>query len=376
MSKKILFVLPSFLPETFGGAEQQTLKINIELNKKKITTKILTSSFSNKTQLKNTISGVKVERFKLKNYPNLGGKYFFSFLLWSIKIFFWSIQNIKNYDIIYVIHARLHCLPLILISKIFKKKLIIKIGIGGDNLDLKILKQKKLLGNFYYYFAKNYVDYWIAISSSIYKNLLKINIPKKKIFKIYNGVNIQYKEKKYLPGIKKFLYCGRFDKEKNIEQIIRVFSFLQDRKSFKLTLVGDGTEKKKIKKLINFYNLNKQVSIKNKTNNLTKYFIKNHFFISSSCFEGMSNSLLEASSFGLPSISSNVSGAPDIINNNVNGFLFSVNNDIEFYDKIMLAIKMNKKKYMEFSNKILNHVNNNFSFDIILKKQLKLFDNL
>jgi len=42
----------------------------------------------------------------------------------------------------------------------------------------------------------------------------------------------------------------------------------------------------------------------------------------------------------------------------------------------MLAIKMNKKKYMEFSNKILNHVNNNFSFDIILKKQLKMFDNL
>ena len=95
MSKKILFVLPSFLPETFGGAEQQTLKINIELNKKKITTKILTSSISYKTQLKNTISGVKVERFKLKNYPNLGGKYFFSFLLWSIKIFFGQSKILK-----------------------------------------------------------------------------------------------------------------------------------------------------------------------------------------------------------------------------------------------------------------------------------------
>jgi len=105
-------------------------------------------------------------------------------------------------------------------------------------------------------------------------------------------------------------------------------------------------------------------------------FIKNHFFISSSKYEGMSNSLLEASSFGLPSISSDVSGASDIINNNVSGFLFSVNNDIEFYDKIMLAIKMNKKKYMEFSNKILNHINSNFSFEIILKKHLKMFETL
>ena len=48
--KKILFVTHTFLPESYGGAEQQTLKIASALNKKNYKTLI----FSPKIKKKNT----------------------------------------------------------------------------------------------------------------------------------------------------------------------------------------------------------------------------------------------------------------------------------------------------------------------------------
>ena len=91
--------------------------------------------------------------------------------------------------------------------------------------------------------------------------------------------------------------------------------------NYRLTLIGDGTQKKQIKKLIKFCNLEKKVFIKNKKNLLLRYFKKNHFYVSASVSEGMSNSLLEASAYGLPSLSSKVSGVEDIISDNKNGFI-------------------------------------------------------
>ena len=60
----------------------------------------------------------------------------FSFISWFIKTFYWSLFNIKNFDAIYVVHGRIHSIPFALISKIFNKKLFIKIGRGGDIFDL------------------------------------------------------------------------------------------------------------------------------------------------------------------------------------------------------------------------------------------------
>ena len=51
MIKKILFVTHTFLPESYGGAEQQTLKITNELNNNNYYTEIIcprTNSFTPK----------------------------------------------------------------------------------------------------------------------------------------------------------------------------------------------------------------------------------------------------------------------------------------------------------------------------------------
>lgn len=375
MIKSVLFVTHTFLPENFGGAEQQTLKIANALNKKKINTLILTVRTKKITPRKNKINGVDILRFKVSRLPTFKIKFIFSLVFWLIKILFWSFKNIKKFDAIYVVHGRLHCVPFLLVSKIFKKKLFIKIGRGGKIFDLNLIKQKKIFGNFIINSLKKNVTAWISNSDQIYKNLLSYNIPKKNIYKIYNGVEYKKQKLKNLSKSKKFLYFGRIDKEKNLNFVIKSFSKLNRKANFTFTIVGDGSEKKKLLNKIRTLNLSKKIFLKNRTNKLKKYFNSNHFFISASNSEGMSNSLLEASAHGLPSISSNVSGVKDIITDNRNGFIFNLKNNNDLKKKLKNVLKMSKKKYSNFSLNIQSEIYRKFRINIIADKHIKMFNN-
>ena len=74
----IVLITHTFFPETSSGAEQQTLKLANALDKKNFNPIILAPKLNKKTQNKNIINTIPVERFKVKYAPNLGGKYFIS----------------------------------------------------------------------------------------------------------------------------------------------------------------------------------------------------------------------------------------------------------------------------------------------------------
>ena len=372
--KKILFVTHTFLPESYGGAEQQTLKIASALNKKNYKTLIFSPKIKKKTPNINKINNVNIIRLKLNKLPSLRGIAIFSFISWFIKTFYWSLFNIKNFDAIYVVHGRIHSIPFVLISKIFNKKLFIKIGRGGDIFDLNQIRKKKIIGKLVVRILIKNVTAWIANSDEIYKDLKSYRIQRSKIFKIYNGVKFSNKKKRYIPGKKKFLYFGRFDKEKNLIYLINSFSKLSKNLDFKFTMVGDGTEKDKIIKIIKLYKLQNKIFIKGKTLKLLKFFKENHFFISASNSEGMSNSLLESSSFGLPSISSRVSGAKDIISDYKTGFIFNLKDKKDLQKKLTIMIKMKKNRYSKMSTNIQKLISKRFTIEIIVNEHIKMFN--
>ena len=139
-------------------------------------------------------------------------------------------------------------------------------------------------------------------------------------------------------------------------------------------MVGDGTEKDKIIKIIKLYKLQNKIFIKGKTLKLLKFFKENHFFISASNSEGMSNSLLESSSFGLPSISSRVSGAKDIISDNKTGFIFNLKDKKDLQKKLTIMIKMKKNRYCKMSTNIQKLISKRFTIEIIVNEHIKMFN--
>lgn len=138
-------------------------------------------------------------------------------------------------------------------------------------------------------------------------------------------------------------FC-RLNEQKNLKLLIDAFAeFHKKFSDYNLIIYGDGPEKEKVEQYIFFRNLNDAVSLKPNTSNVHKLVSDCSMFVSSSDYEGLSNSMLEAMAIGLPTICTDCpcGGARMIIQNGVNGLLVPVNNQQEM-TKAMESIADNK----------------------------------
>ena len=90
-------------------------------------------------------------------------------------------------------------------------------------------------------------------------------------------------------------------------------------------------------------------------------------FLFTSIYEGSPNVLYEAMSANVPIVASRILATEELIDNNVNGYLCSLDNENEFIEKINLLI--NDKKQMEIIKKY-NEYFNKLNFNEIAQKEI------
>ena len=372
-----VFILHRFLPESYGGAEKSSLRIARDLKNKNVNAIILAPKLKKETPSENFEKNILVKRFKVKHEPNLGGKKIFSFIFWSIKLIYWLFKNSKKFDIVHIIHGRLHALPAIFAAKVLNKPIILKLGRGGSKyFDLNVVRKKKIFGFFYHRYIQKNVTAWIANSKIIVNDLKKHNIRDENIYKIYNGIDIKEIRVNKFRSNKNFIVIGRLDEEKCCDQIINVFSKIPENFNVKLHFLGDGSQEEYLKELSKKLNQSHRIFFKGPIANVNKEIIKADYYISASISEGMSNSLLESMSLGVPGLVSNVSGIDEIVINNKNGFIFEMGDEKSLYKQIINAINFSEADYFNLSRSASEHIIKNFSIDQISAKYIELYSNL
>lgn len=123
-------------------------------------------------------------------------------------------------------------------------------------------------------------------------------------------------------------FC-RMDKQKNLPLLIDAFSdFSKDHEEYELIIYGDGPEKNNIQKYINHSNVAEKIHLNNFCRDVHEKIKSATMFVSSSDFEGMSNSMIEAMGMGLPVICTDcpIGGAHEVIQTGKNGILVPVRN--------------------------------------------------
>jgi glycosyltransferase involved in cell wall biosynthesis len=125
-------------------------------------------------------------------------------------------------------------------------------------------------------------------------------------------------------------FVGRFSKDKNIQELIdgvNMFNNSKPSHPIELYIIGDG--------FLTFKNLTKQIIFTGyqTQTQLVETYKKTDYVISASITEGKPFSIIEALSYGIPCIHSNINGLSEIISHGTNGFLFDFANMID-YDKI------------------------------------------
>lgn len=138
----------------------------------------------------------------------------------------------------------------------------------------------------------------------------------------YVGQGIKHSKEKVI------ISAGRLMPQKNHKMLISAFSkFVKIHPEYKLIIYGEGALRNELEKQILQLDLQGRVLLPGTISNLWEKLFTADMFIMTSNYEGMSNSLIEAMCLGIPCISTKVSGAIDLIKNDLNGILIDVNDE-------------------------------------------------
>jgi glycosyltransferase involved in cell wall biosynthesis len=118
----------------------------------------------------------------------------------------------------------------------------------------------------------------------------------------------------------------RFNPQKNIPAMLEIANKLSDDKNFMFILIGDGEEKSTIEKNIIENNIG-NVKLLGYQKNVNKYLHASDLFLSTSLWEGLPYSLIEATRAGIPIVASDVIGNNEVVFDNQNGYLYQVDDN-------------------------------------------------
>lgn len=166
-------------------------------------------------------------------------------------------------------------------------------------------------------------------SKSLHKKLIVVNNPVSQVF-------INKAKKNYTSRICTVVTSGRLEPQKDHAFLIRAFAkSFADKPEIKLYIYGEGKLKQKLETLIEELSLQDRVFLMGRVINIIEVLQKTDLFVMTSKYEGMPNALMEAMMVGVPCISSDCKTGPcSLINNQVNGLLYSTGNEIDLIDKL------------------------------------------
>ena len=367
MLKTVHLFYPSFEK---GGATKNLVRIVNFLLKKKIKVFFFSRGANKNNFIKNkNLKIINTKPLKKLNFLPIRWNLAISSM---INLNFYIKKNKKN-SIIFSMQSHI---PAIVIAKFNQLKIVIRNS--EEPLGATFYADNKILG-FFVLFLKilfyNFANKIIAISTMSKNSLQKIVIFNKKITLIYNP----YLEKILkLKKIKKsklssfnILSIGRLTKQKNFPLLINaVIKLSKKYEKINLLIIGDGNLKNN---LVNKTRYCKNIKIINWKNKLNKYYLNSDLFVLPSYYEGLPNVMLDAMNHEIPIISTNCSGASDILQKNSGGFIIPINDQNELEKKIVFVMK----NYSIAKNKIINAKKKIHMFsDKNLIKYYELFCNI
>jgi len=225
------------------------------------------------------------------------------------------------------------------------------------------------------------------------KDYINQTLTKKEIKVIHhgsiNGVDIDFyrdifsedekKELKSKLGFKEedfiLSFMGRIVKDKGVNELIEAFKMLNaEYDNIKLLIVGKFEQE-----LNPISEENKSCILENKSikfvgfkDDLREYLTISNLFILPSYREGLPNSLIEAGSFGIPLIASNINGCNEIIIDNKNGKLV-MPKDVNSLYSVIQELYLNQDLYKKIKNNVRESIINRYSKEDFLEI---LVDNL
>ncbi len=316
---RVAMLIQRYYPH-IGGAERQLAALAPLLNQKGIDVHIITRRDPGLARFE-TIDHVPVHRL-----PVPGPKPVAS-LIYTLSALH-LLRRLRP-DVIHAHELLSPATTAMAAKRWFGTPIVVKVLRGGALGDLAKLR-RKALGAKRLASLRQHMDAFITISREIDTELETFGIDPSRRISIPNGVDtdriapVTQAKKQALrqsfhlpPDSPVALFMGRLAAEKRVDHLLAIWPAIrQADPQAELFIVGTGEEAPQLQAAAG-----PGVTFTGAIDNVVPYLQMADVFVLPSATEGLSNAMLEALAAGLPVIATQVGGAPDVIQDDINGRL-------------------------------------------------------
>ena len=352
---------------TYGGSGVLATELGIGLAKKGHDIHFI--SYKRPARLINFIPNVYLHEVGTYEYPLFEHPPYDSLLASKIV----DVTLYEKLDVLHVHYAIPHATVAFLANQILESKgtkLPIVTTLHGTDITLVGLDRSL---SSVVEFSINKSDKVTTVSESLKAQTQSYFNTVREISVIYNFINLKRFSRKENPdarasfapfGEKIMMHISNFRKVKRVEDVVKIFSKVREKTPVKLLLVGDGPERIKVQDTCRSLGICNDITFLGRQDAVEDLLSLADLFVLPSAKESFGLAALEAMACGVPVVSTNVGGLPEVNIEGQTGFLCEVG-DIETMamrsieilsdDELLSTFRVNaRNKALEFSrNKIV-----------------------
>lgn len=230
-------------------------------------------------------------------------------------------------------------------------------------------------------FSINESDAITAVSHNLRDETYRSFKIEKEIEVIHNFVDVERFQKKPIDAFRRviapegeciLLHASNFRKIKRVEDVVRIFDKINKQIPAKLLFVGDGPERPVAESLCRELKICDDIRFVGKQEQMEDILVIADLFILTSEYESFGLAALEAMAAGVPVISTNAGGLPEINVPGETGYLSNVG-DVEDMTANALLILRDTEKLKQFKARSLEHARQ-FDINHIIPKYEALYN--
>lgn len=335
---------------TFGGSGVVATELGIELSKRGHEIHFIT--YSQPVRLELLGNNVHFHEVHVPEYP------LFHYQPYELALSSKLVDMVKLYgiELLHVHYAIPHAYAAYMAQQMLKQEgILIPIVTTLHGTDIT------LVGSHPFYkpavtFSINKSDAVTSVSESLKQDTLRLFDIEREINVVPNFIDLDKHQNNFTDCQRTMLaddderiitHISNFRAVKNIPDVISVFNNIQQEIPAKLMMVGEGPEKEHAENLVDSWGLTDKVIFLGNSNEIDRILCFSDLFLLPSTSESFGLAALEAMASGVPVISTNSGGLPEVNIDGFSGFLSDVH-DVKDMSIKALSVLRDPKDLKQF----------------------------
>lgn len=397
---RIVWITETFYPPIVGGQERLAHFLTAGMAAAGASVAVITRQTIPPSPGHERIGDVEVQRiFPAGFLKGKGWKAALPLVQFLARLALLLYRKRKSYDVVIVSSVKLMPLVVVPMTLLLGKKSLLRaesifelkepisaeslgsMGKPGGRFLLNLLRHLRTA-------ALRRASAVVAISGEIERQLRSTGIDPSRIVRIANAVDLRrfhpvttdrkiaLKRQLRFPASRQHvIYVGRLSRAKGLPLLLECWpAVLKSHPGACLLLVGSGNAsfddcEAQLQDFVRMSGLGNDVFFLGEHENVNEYLQAADVFVFPSEYEGFSLVLVEAMACGLPVVVSTVGGAPDIIQNGTNGFLFPPKEGASLIATLCLALE-SQDRWTEIGTRA-HRTAKDFDFEVIVSRYME-----